>query len=71
MSLGGDIERVMSMLHRAGIPYVIAKDYSWLETSDVRFYFHNVGRWLRSVVPSEPTAGDDATATTKTRSDSE
>jgi hypothetical protein len=71
MSLGGDIERVMSMLHRANIPYVVAKDYSWLETSDVRFCFRNVGRWLYAVIPSDPTAGDDATATTETRSDSE
>jgi hypothetical protein len=62
MSLGGDIERVMSMLYRAEIPYVTAEDLTWIETPEVRFFFADSGKRLLAVAPSNPytSASDDA-----------
>lgn len=54
MGLGGDIERVMSMLHRAGIPFALDENLTWLETPNVRFFFLDSGRTLRAVIASDP-----------------
>ena len=51
----------MSMLERAGTPYVVSQDLAWIETPHVRFFFYRTGKTLRTVIPSDPqTSADDA-----------
>lgn len=58
MSLGGDFERLTSMLRRAGVSHDYDQTFDWVEVGAVVFVFEGTGETLIGVVPTTRPAGN-------------
>ena len=57
VGLGGDFERLTSMLRRSGVPHDYDKTYDWVEVLNVVFVFEGGGKRLIAVVPTTRPPG--------------